>query len=61
MSLFFSEQLETSFCELKSELLNPRMPMEELFDLVDELNNAAERKFTIKKLFWKVNSAIHSN
>lgn len=47
------EQLETSFCELKSELLNPRMPMEELFNLVDELNNAAERKFTIKKLFWK--------
>ncbi|KAK2165460.1 hypothetical protein NP493_1364g00030 [Ridgeia piscesae] len=47
------EQLETSFCELKSELLNPRMPMEELFNLVDELNNAAERRFTIKKLFWK--------
>ncbi|KAI0211627.1 hypothetical protein LSAT2_003534 [Lamellibrachia satsuma] len=29
------------------------MPMEELFNLVDELNSAAERKFTIKKLFWK--------
>jgi len=28
--------------------------MEELFNLVDELNNAAERRFTIKKLFWKV-------
>ena len=50
----FSQTLETLYCELKNDIFDERATMEELFYLIIELKNAVERKFMIKKLFWKV-------
>lgn len=52
--LFFSKQLEHQFSQLKQEILNSDRSMETLFSLIQELTNAAEKYFALKRLFWKV-------
>ncbi|XP_022081027.1 uncharacterized protein C12orf56 homolog isoform X2 [Acanthaster planci] len=47
------ELLERQFQQLKLEILNSAQSMPDLFQLVQELCNAAEKYFVLKKLFWK--------
>lgn len=56
--LFFSKQLEHQFSQLKQEILNSDRSMETLFSLIQELTNAAEKYFALKRLFWKVLSTL---
>ncbi|PIK51742.1 hypothetical protein BSL78_11373 [Apostichopus japonicus] len=48
-----SKQLEHQFSQLKQEILNSDRSMETLFSLIQELTNAAEKYFALKRLFWK--------
>lgn len=48
------EKMELLFNALKRDLLNPENSMEDIFSLLTELKTAAEKNFTLKKLFWKV-------
>ncbi|XP_078595529.1 uncharacterized protein C12orf56-like [Branchiostoma floridae x Branchiostoma japonicum] len=48
-----SKQLELLFQQLKRELLGDDSGIELVFSLLQELNTAAQRYFTLKKLFWK--------
>ncbi len=50
------EVLERQFQQLKLEITNSANSMPDLFQLVQELCNAAEKYFVLKKLFWKVSS-----
>ncbi|XP_033642541.1 uncharacterized protein C12orf56 homolog [Asterias rubens] len=47
------EVLERQFQQLKSEITNSANSMPDVFQLVQELCNAAEKYFVLKKLFWK--------
>ncbi|XP_038071062.1 uncharacterized protein C12orf56-like [Patiria miniata] len=47
------ELLERQFQQLKLEITNSTHSMPDLFQLVQELCNAAEKYFVLKKLFWK--------
>ena len=58
VSFEHSEQLSRLFQQLKDEILNSSDSMEVLFHLVQELSNAAEKYFFLKKLFWKVKSNV---
>ena len=53
--LIFSCELDQLFNQMKNELLhtNPN-DIEKVFKLVNEMKNAADRFFALKKLFWKV-------
>lgn len=48
-----SKQLEHQFSQLKLEILNSSGSMEMLFSLVQELSNAADKYFALKRFFWK--------
>ncbi|KAK1167263.1 hypothetical protein AOXY_G11973 [Acipenser oxyrinchus oxyrinchus] len=50
-----SEQMVKLFSQLTCELFQEDSTLEETYSLVQELKTAAQRNFTLKRLFWKSN------
>ena len=53
-SVSCSEQLGLLYNQLRMELLDAGNTILEHFELTRELRSAAEKRFFLKKLFWRV-------
>ena len=56
---FFRDKVERAYRDLKRDLFQPHLSMEEQYGLIDKLYQATKCNSTLKKLFWRVSESRH--